>query len=233
MSRPRVKLLTPFVGGKLPDYLPDFARRAGDVGIVDWELLQFDHVEALNQLMTDRLGTPCRKESGYAASDIRPMLADAFPGTVGGYEWWGWVETDVVLGDLDRLLPPLLDRHDAISMFPDAVSGPLMLFRNDSACNGLYRRGDWQWVLAEPSYCNYEETQGAHVAGFHKDGGMTRLLRWSGLRVHWDAGGSRWPEFPNGAPPYTCRLENGRLLETPGDGELMIYHFNHTKRWPL
>ena len=225
--KPRVKLLTVWIG-KLPDYFDDFAKRAEKLPIVDWEVLQFDYVESFNQLATSRLGTLCRKESGYALSDLRPMLAELFHKAVEDYEWWGWVELDVVLGDLDNLLPPLLDQHDAISAFPNTVSGPLMLFRNTLACNQLYRQGNWQEVLAEPNYCNFEEVSGAHVAGFHKDGGLTKLLKESGLRVHWDDRHSLRED-----PTAGCRLEGNRLLETPSRRELLLYHFNHTKRWPI
>ncbi len=227
MLKPRIKLLTPWVG-KPPDYARDFARRVEDVDIVDWSFLWYDTVEQLNGVVCRRLKVPCLKFDGYCLSDVRPMLAEVFPQEVEDYEWWGWVELDVVLGDLDRLLPPLLDANDAVSCFPGTVSGPLMLFRNTPRCNDLFRAGDWKTVLAEPSYCNFEEVAGAHVAGFHKDGGMTKLLRESGLRVHWDDRFSLKDD-----PTAGCRLDGNRLLETPGGRELLIYHFNHTKRWPL
>lgn len=219
-----VKLLTLWVG-EPPPYLLDFVGRVREVGIVDWELVLFRDAGQVNQLVARRLGVPCRKADGYALSDVRPMLAELFPRKVEGFEWWGWVELDVVLGDLDRLLPPILDR-DAVSFFPASASGPLMLLRNCSECNGLFRRGRWREVLAEPSYCNFEETQ-------RQDGGFTRLLRESGLRTHWDGRFSRWEGYPAGPTPYGCRFDGeGRLLETPSSRELVLYHFNHLKRWP-
>lgn len=229
----KVKLLTVWVG-KYPEYVRDFVLRGQAIDVADWEPLRFLDVEQVNQFVTERLGVPCRKQDGYALSDIRPMLADLFPDIVAGYEWWGWVELDVVLGDLDNLLPPLLDRHDAISAFPRTVSGPMMLFRNVAACNKLFKHGNWRTVLAEPSYCNFEEVSGAHVAGFHKDGGMTKLLKESGLRVHWDDRHSlRYETDPAHAIPAGCQLEGNRLIETPTGRELLLYHFNHTKRWPI
>lgn len=231
--KPRVKLMTLWVG-ETPPYMADFADRACSFKTVEWKPLLFKNVEAVNQVASIVLETPCRKESGLALSDLRPMLAELFPQRVDGYEWWGWVEVDVVLGDLDRLLKPLLDKNDTISMFPRTVSGPLMLFRNKPEVNQLFRQGNWRWVLNEPSYCNFEEVQGAHVAGFHKDGGITKLLRESGLRVHWDDRYSlRWEKDPAFTTPATCRLDGEKLIEEPTGRELMIYHFNHTKRWPL
>lgn len=233
MSRPRVKLLTLHVG-KLPGYAEAFRRRLGALAVVDWELLRYPDVERINWRISEWLQADCNKKDGYALSDARPMLAAIFPERVDGYEWWGWVEMDTVLGDLDTLLPPLLDAYDAISCFPKTVSGPLMLLRNAPECNGLFRKGDWRGILREPGYCNFEEVQGAHVAGFHKDQGFTRLLKESGLRTWWDDRFSlRFDKDPAFAIPAGCRLDGNRLLETPTGRELLIYHFNHTKAWPL
>ena len=132
----------------------------------------------------------------------------------------------MVLGDLDNLLPPILEGHDAVSMFEDSVSGPLMLFCNTTRVNSLYSRGNWKKVLAEPTYCNFEEVQ-------REEGGLTKILQESGMAVHWDNRYSRWEGFPAGVTPYGCRWDGNRLLETPTGRELLLYHFNHTKRWSL
>ncbi len=223
----RVKLLTLW-DGPLPDWYSRFREQVCvNWEVIDHEILDFS-TKFLNSFATNQLGSQCRKESHYAMCDLRPMYGEVFSPWLVGYEWWGWVELDVVLGDLNRLLPPLLDTHDAVSVFPSTVSGPLFMIRNVPRCNKLFRQGDWETVLAEPSYCNFEEVQGAHVAGFHKDGGFTKLLRESGLPVHWDDRYSLRDD-----PAAGCRFEDGRLLETPSGRELMMYHFNHTKRWPL
>lgn len=226
--KPRVRLLTPWVG-PLPPYAADFFERLGSVGIVDHRLLERPSAADFCRDVGAALDSPCRKGSGYALSDLRPMLAEAFPEAVAGFEWWGWVELDVVLGDLDRLLPPLLESSDAVSFFASAVSGPLFLMRNAPRCNGLFRAGSWREVMASPRYRNFEEVQ----TDYDGPGGFTRALMDSGLRVRWEARNSRWPGWPEGPNPHGCRLEGGRLLETPTGRELLLYHFNHTKRWPL
>ena len=224
--KPRIKLLTLWVG-PLPNYALDFARRARDIKIIDWELLWFGDVEQVNRLVTERLGTPCRKQSGYALSDLRPMLARMFPYKVDGFDWWGWVEIDTVLGDLDNLLPQLLWEYHAISCFPNSVSGPLMLLYNFGRINDLFHAGDWLDILAEPTYCNFEETQ-------RENGGLTKLLKDSGLKVYWDNRFSLTYESDPAHPtPAGCRLEGNKLIEEPSERELLIYHFNHLKRWPM
>ncbi len=235
MTEPRVKLLTLHVGRTpLPSYVHTFAERMRDISIVDWEPLFYQSVEHVNQLVTDKLGAVCNKKDGYCLSDVRPMLAEVFPDNVRGYEWWGWVEMDTVLGDLDNLLPPLLNTFDAVSAFNTAVSGPLMMLRNVSRCNELFKKGNWEEILREPSYCNFEEVSGAHVAGFHKNGGFTKLLRESRLPIWWDDCYSlRWDKDPAYPTPAGCRLEGNRLIEIPTGRELMLYHFNHLKRWPI
>lgn len=234
--KPRINLFTLWVG-RLPTYSYDFAKRLIQNKIVQWCLVPIHSIKFANQVMASRLNTPCHKESGYALSDVRPMLAAAFPREVKEFDWWGWVEVDTVVGDLDNLLPPLLDQYDAISCFPDAVSGPLMLFRNCIDCNSLFELGNWKQVLAEPSYCNYEETQAAHVnQRINRDarGGMTEILKLSGLRVHWDDRFSlTYEKDPAHPTPAGCRMDGNKLIEVPTGRELLIYHFNHLKRWPV
>lgn len=225
----RVKLFSHYAG-ESPAYAADFARRVGEIGIVEWEPLFFPIVADFNRAVAEALGALCNKKDGHSFSDARPMFAEVFPERVKGFEWWGWCELDVVLGDLDSMLPPLLDAHDAVSAFHTAVCGPLMLFRNRPDVNNLFRHGNWEQVLAEPGYCNFEEIQGEHR---NRPGGMTKILRESGLPAHWDDRFSLWwetdPAFPT---PATCWAEGKQLFEVPTGRELMIYHFNHTKRWP-
>ena len=72
----------------------------------------------------------------YRISQIKPMLPSALSEFIKDYDFWGWVDTDIIFGDFERMFPfDELKTIDAMafnvaetaSVF---VSGQLALFRN-------------------------------------------------------------------------------------------------------
>ena len=234
----RVKLVTLWIG-PLPEWLPQFSERM-DRNSYDWELLHFNSVDDVNELATKVLGTPCRKGSAYSLCDLRPMFGELFQDRLQGYDFWGWCDLDVVLGDLDRLLTPLLLRYDIVTTDTWTVNGALTLLLNIPDVNTLWRRAYYRKILEEPDYCNFDES------GFNDrlrmEAGMTnanqhftRLIKESGLIVHWDnrswVESSETIDVEGGIPSRWCEVQGNKLLETPTGRELVLYHF--TNRWPL
>ena len=71
--------------------------------------------------------------SAAKVNDFKPMWGEAFESELRRFEWWGYMQEDVVLGDLRSLLTPaLLGRADVICPFdaPLNSSGILMLMPN-------------------------------------------------------------------------------------------------------
>lgn len=235
----RVKLLTLWLG-KLPEWYSKFQERMAANNLVVHQLLSISSVEGLNTLASSRLGSPCRKATPYAIGcDLRPMLGKVYDLDFGSYEWWGWCDLDIVVGDLDRLLGPLLDQYDIISTDGRCIHGPMTLLRNTEDVVNLYQKGPWREVLANPDYCNFDE------AGFRSDDqirdkvsngnpNFTDLVNQSGLRVHYDD--RSWAEnkepLDDGIPLRCCELRDDQLLEIPTGRELLLYHFT-SKQWPL
>lgn len=56
-------------------------------------------------------------------NDVKPMTALLLPHLVQGYDWWGWVDNDVLLGDLRSLLLPKLQRSST-DVWSDQVQVP-------------------------------------------------------------------------------------------------------------
>lgn len=103
--------------------------------------------------------------SAAKVNDFKPMWGEAFESELRRFEWWGYMQEDVVLGDLRSLVTPaLLGRADVICPFdaPLNSSGILMLMRNVAAINRLWRASaDAARVLAAPSYQVFDEWWGA------------------------------------------------------------------------
>ncbi len=223
-----IKLLTPW-GGELPRWFPLFRERILASTCIDWELIEVESLEGWNRLVAERLGTPCRKESFYAMCDAQPMLAHIYPEKVRGYPWWGFANLDICFGNLDKLLVPLLDDHDLVSMHPSYMSGACSFFRNVEAVNGIYRTGEeWRRVLADPEFQNYDEDR-------IKDGGFSDLVRKSGLRVHYVPEEQSWCEgrhMEENVPSRRFHLVGGDLVDHDTGEEAFMLHLG-SKVWPL
>jgi hypothetical protein len=81
-------------------------------------------------------------ESGfYKVIDFKPLFAHLFPEEVKGYDWWGHLDNDMVLGNVRHFLSrDKLSRYDIISSIAQEYTvGPFMLYRNTPIINELFR----------------------------------------------------------------------------------------------
>mmetsp|Transcript_15352 Transcript_15352/g.29949 ORF Transcript_15352/g.29949 Transcript_15352/m.29949 type:complete len:468 (-) Transcript_15352:444-1847(-) len=117
------------------------------------------------------LGTNSNTMSASKISDLKPMLGEVYQDLLQPYLYWGYLQEDVLLGNLQTCLQPLMDSrqtgrsgYDVISPYglPGlSSSGVFMLFRNDRFVNRLWRRSaDAQRVLSDPNYLVWDEWWG-------------------------------------------------------------------------
>ena len=95
--------------------------------------------------------------SSAKVNDLKPMLGEAFEqDLLRGYDFWGWLQEDVLVGNLRTMLTSaFLASADVICPFdaPLNSSGTFMLFRNTRRVNRVWRLSrDAQRVLASRSY---------------------------------------------------------------------------------
>ncbi len=226
----KVKLLTPW-NGPLPPWIDKFCRRINSSdGLFNWAPFHCD-LDWLNTRASEVTGLKCSKETFYAAAcDFRPLYGRMFPKQFDGFDWWGWCDLDCVFGDLDRLLGPMLESYEVITT-AEYVHGPMTMLRSGPQTDFLWQDTTFAEALTDPEYWNLDET------GFDNPANpsMTRAVRDASLRVHWDH--RTWTEshdtIEDGVPARSCRLtDDGRLIETPTERELVLYHFT-SKQWPM
>ena len=71
--------------------------------------------------------------SSAKTNDFKPMFGAAFADLLSGYAWWGYLQEDLLVGDLRAFATEaLLARSDVVCpyLFPLNASGVLMLYRN-------------------------------------------------------------------------------------------------------
>ena len=77
----------------------------------------------------------------YKINDFKPLFAYLFPEVVEGYSWWGYMDSDLVVGNLRRFLnEERLLNYDIISgVKTHYTTGPFMLYRNTPVINELFK----------------------------------------------------------------------------------------------
>ena len=88
----------------------------------------------------------------YKAIDFKPLYAYLFPDQVKGYDWWGTVDNDMLMGDLRKwLTEEVLANNDVFSGigYPK-TSGPFTMYRNTPLVNGLFKHSGMPlaWTFA-------------------------------------------------------------------------------------
>jgi len=116
-----------------------------------------------------KLGTRCHaKKQGYAMSDMKPLLGALYPEIVQRYEFWGWSDTDVLLGHLSTLTRNRLDHVAMVHPLASAgytTCGAFTLLRAEYA--QLFRLGAWRRMVSEPKYTVFDEWWGPfHASGY-------------------------------------------------------------------
>ena len=111
-------------------------------------------------------GTFASGVSAAKVNDLKPMWGEAFAADLlRGFEWWGYLQEDVIVGDLRALIPPhKLASADVICPFnaPLNSSGIFMLFRNVRRINRAWRRSaDAARALSDPRYIVFDEWWGS------------------------------------------------------------------------
>lgn len=97
----------------------------------------------------------------YKVCDFRPAFGEVFQEELTGYEFWGIVDTDLILGDLSHFLTDdLLNKFDKIY-----TVGHLSVVRNNPYINSLYKKNtknsrDYKQIFTNPNSCVYDEYEG-------------------------------------------------------------------------
>lgn len=94
----------------------------------------------------------------YKLCDFRPMYGMIFEEEIKGYDFWGFIDIDLILGRLTTFISDeLLDTYDKLY-----YEGHFSLFRNCELMNTLFMRRyphvlDWQYAFSTNYACHFDE----------------------------------------------------------------------------
>ncbi len=240
-SRRRIALIAVYLG-PLPPTFAYFLRSAAANPGVDF-LVALDDPDArrlrwpdnvrplpvsrteLEARAGDTLGAAIDLGDPRKLCDLKPLYGELFADRLAGHEFWGFVDLDVIWGDLSRYLTEeILADHDLISADPRRICGPFTILRNDPPRRSMVRSTpDLAELLRSPIPHAVDERQfDAHVKTIAATGGCRCLFSHRPGGPPMQHYGADTP----GAPParFPASWRDGRLTIHAHGGESMMLH---------
>lgn len=165
-----------FYFGKFPVHMPLWFRICGTNPDIDWILITDRHVgypvpdnvtvietdiKSLTQFFSERLGLKANLYRPYKLCDFRPAYGYIYEEMLKGYDFWGYVDFDLVFGDIRAFFTgEILAKYDKIQPF-----GQLSLYRNCEKINTLFMKScegvaDYRDVFTEGTHYAFDEFRG-------------------------------------------------------------------------
>ena len=152
-------------------------------------------------------------------------------------DFWGHFNLDCVYGRLSHFLPDsFLANIDIYGNDPGAVCGPFTIYRNCERVNRLYRDVfDWKDDFQSPTFLGWDEGRfSTHVRGAALRGEIRFTSGFLQAHDHMTVEHQRHAQIPDDkgiiAP---VRFDGPCLIDNVTGQEIMMYHFNQTRRWPV
>lgn len=141
--------------------------------------VEYTTLDAMRARISDVLGFDACIPSAYKLCDFKVTYGEVFAEELSGYDFWGYIDCDMILGDLRRVLTDeLLARHDKVYTL-----GHMTLFRNTPEITGLYRQAlasgyntDYRRAMTSPDIYAIDE--------WGRDGGVNQIFRLNQLPMY-------------------------------------------------
>jgi hypothetical protein len=149
----KIIILIPYITNKWPVYFKLFLKSCEKNRLIDVFLLSniqpgcelppnvyhvnWDLEDFSNRL--ERLtGMKVNLTNPYFLNDYRPLFGSIFKDLAEGYQYWGYGDIDLIYGNLQKFIGPLItEQYDVISFRQELQSGSLSIFRNSERLNQL------------------------------------------------------------------------------------------------
>jgi hypothetical protein len=177
--RNKIAFVVPYFG-KLPDYFPLFSNSVRNQPFdilfftdieeppnapnnIKWMKIGFDEIQ--NQF-SKILGEELKPSKPYKLCDFKPSYGLVFNEQLEGYDFWGSLDIDTVVGNFSSFITDeILDSTDIYSGVKEYLSGSLHLIRNNEYCNNLFKNSrDWKKVFRSSEYIGFDECGGHFYA---------------------------------------------------------------------
>ncbi len=166
--------------GKMPWYLPYFLKSCDTNPTVDFlfitdlpvpdksapniKYISFT-LQDFNRLASQRLGFAFAAENAYKLCDLRPAFGTIFSRQLQAYDFWGYADTDVILGSIRSFFTDnLLETQDILWPKKKYPPGFFTLYRNTEAVNQLYTKVEnYKEIFQSQLNYMFDECGGAYI----------------------------------------------------------------------
>lgn len=132
-----------------------------DTSIVKAPNIQFhtfgfrEYVDMVNT----KLNFKFNPENAYKLCDLRPLFGDLHRDIFASYDFYGWIDVDVLLGDIRSFYTEdILKKYDVFSTHDHRISGHFALFRNTEENRLMYKKiYQWEEALKSKPFIGIDE----------------------------------------------------------------------------
>lgn len=116
-------------------------------------------LQDFSNLILNNTGLQPTINFGWKICDFRPAYGVILQEYIQGYNFWGIIDTDIILGKIDDYITDkMLTKYDVISASKFWLSGSFAIFRNTEQVNNLFKLSkDWNKVFAESRHYAFDE----------------------------------------------------------------------------
>lgn len=166
--------------GSFPAWVDAFLTSCAPVSKVDWLIIHDAPVpaqvpenvtfasmswQAFRTRFSEKCAIDLPSQPNYKMCDAKVFLGTVFEEELKSYDYFGWGDMDLVYGELDVFLEPLLGRHSVISFHKKLLSNHFALFRNTPEMRGLYQKvPDFAGKMAMPDYALLDDSHLSAIA---------------------------------------------------------------------
>lgn len=208
--------------GPFPEWFNKYQTHIEFLKKYGYDFLFPTDLEDFKARIKDKLGIEATIISGTSdPHNFRVAYGLLFAKELAGYDYWGITDLDCVYGKIDDFMPDEnLAKLDIWSNHHNYICGPWTLFKNTETVNNLFRDvANWRELMSDRSVPGrWTENEFTEIVDqVHREGKINqRYTFWQGHDVNDDS---------------EITFDDGKLFDH-GD-EIMMFHFNRHKRWPL
>lgn len=195
-------------------------------------------------LVSSKLGINFKPLNPYKLCDIKPSLGKIHNETLQGYDFWGFGDIDVILGDIRSFLTDqALNKYEFFSTHSSRIAGHFTVMKNDANwCSVFMERSDWKKSFESQEHLAFDEKSFSKLFIKFKNlplplrkvlcriflknarkAHIEEMYSTPGLRYNWIDGSRNFPT--------EWYWENGKLTNNACDKEFLYFHFLDWKKY--
>lgn len=188
--------------------------------------------KAFNKKASKTLGLKINPDKPYKVCDLRPSYGIIFQEYLTNYDFWGYCDPDMIIGNLHSFLSDDISNNFEMITAGTGAKNPyyphgyMILYKNCEKMNNLYSKSkDYRWIFEDKKNYRFDENGGnrdiTSMCDVIEEENI-KICHVPGL-VHNDEGSF------NNSRPWLYIWEKGQLIDTLTGSEVGSLHLMKSK----